>query len=189
MVDRNPGPKERILAAAIAILAEEADPERITVRQVADKAGVAVGAINYHFQSKENLLGLALGQVIGEVAAPWYAVGSNTDVDPVMCIKQVVRESSAVAVRYRKLATMALSRDLLSGDMTVPSLVVPLLREHYGSRKTEVEVRLMAFQLITALQAAFVRADAFRLYAGIDLLNDTQRNAAVDLIVETALRD
>ena len=61
--------KERILQAAIELLAEF---ETITVRQIAERAEVGIGSINYHFQSKDNLLNEAVGRMMGDQAARWY---------------------------------------------------------------------------------------------------------------------
>lgn len=46
-------PKEKILTAAIELMSQKGE---ITVREVTEKAGVNVAAINYHFGNKNNLL-------------------------------------------------------------------------------------------------------------------------------------
>ena len=68
-------PRERILQAAIAILGEEADPESITVRQIAARAEVGTGLINYHFGSKDALLNEAIGTLMQAEIGP----GSRAD--------------------------------------------------------------------------------------------------------------
>lgn len=72
MSDKDVAADERIIRTAMEILVEEEEPERITVRQIAQRAGVAVGAINYHFQSKEDLLSEAVGRIFDDAATILY---------------------------------------------------------------------------------------------------------------------
>ena len=48
-------PQEEIIAAAEKLLAEEG-PQKATVRAITQAAGVNVGAINYHFGSRDGLM-------------------------------------------------------------------------------------------------------------------------------------
>ncbi len=48
-------PQEHIIAAAETLLAEEG-PQKATVRAITQAAGVNVGAINYHFGSRDGLM-------------------------------------------------------------------------------------------------------------------------------------
>lgn len=179
--------RERILAAAMELLQAEADPDRITVRQLAEAAGVAVGAINYHFRSKENLLNLAVGRLMGEVAAAWYQPLASPEADPVTRLRNLLKESGRIAFRYRKLAAISASYELMSGNLDVPGLILPLLRQILGDRKSELELRLMAFQLIVTAQVALLRADAFKRYSGVDLTVEADREALIDRLVDLDL--
>ncbi|MBS3969913.1 MAG: helix-turn-helix transcriptional regulator [Clostridia bacterium] len=60
--------RNRIIKAAIEILDEVTDVDKITVRQVAERANVGTGLINYHFKTKNNLLSLAVGDVMAQMA-------------------------------------------------------------------------------------------------------------------------
>lgn len=182
--DKDVAAKERILAAAIEFLKREEDPDRITVRQIAEQAGVAVGAINYHFQSKENLLNLAVGRIMDEVVAPWYQTSLHSDVDPVIRLRQLLKESGRIAFRYRNLMVMSVTYELMKGNLDVPVLILPLVREIFGHQKSELELRLLAFQLIVTTQVAFLRADTFRRYAGVDLSVESERETVVNLLVD-----
>jgi len=64
--------KERLIQTTIDLLEDVDEVNDITVRQIAERAGVGIGSINYHFQSKDNLLNEAVMQVVGDVAASWY---------------------------------------------------------------------------------------------------------------------
>ena len=55
--------KEKIIEATLAIIANEGF-QNITIRKIATMAGVNVGAVNYHFGSKEKVLNEALEHVM-----------------------------------------------------------------------------------------------------------------------------
>jgi AcrR family transcriptional regulator len=54
-------PQEELIAAAEKLLAEEG-PQRATVRAITQAAGVNVGAINYHFGSRDGLMTAICGR-------------------------------------------------------------------------------------------------------------------------------
>lgn len=175
--------KDRIFQAAIDLLIEIDDPETITVRQIADKAGVGIGSINYHFQSRDNLLNQAVTQVLGDQAARWYMQIEEGDHDPVDRLMMLLVDTAATAYRYEKLSRIAISHALLKGNMEPSQLILPLLREIYGKSKDESELRLIAFQLITTTQVLFLRDSAFRLYSGINILDEIQRKKVIETLV------
>ena len=188
MPEPTPDAKARLLQATIEILNEEDDPARITVRQIAERAGVALGSINYYFQSKDNLLYEAVSHLMTSEATRWFAPDAqDATLDPVTRLKQLLKETSRIGIRYPKLMRIMVEYDLQHGEMTVPLMLMPLLHEISGGRRSEFELRLIALQLITTLQVMFLRAPTFRLYAGIDVLDDTQRDRGIDLLVDLAL--
>jgi TetR/AcrR family transcriptional regulator, regulator of cefoperazone and chloramphenicol sensitivity len=187
MTPHDSDPKERILTATAAILKEQADPAEITVRQIADRAGVSLGAINYHFQSKDNLLNEAVGRIVGDLAAGWYQPLQHADVDPLTRLRRLFKESTSIVVRYPKFVEMTIAPLLLQGDFSVPMLIVPLLREILGPEQSELELRLRAFELVVALQVVGLRNEAFRRYSGVDLFNEAQRDAAVDILIDNVI--
>ncbi|MEE1295980.1 MAG: TetR family transcriptional regulator [Bifidobacterium sp.] len=56
------GRKERIMAAAVDVL-ESDGIERCTARRIAERAGVPVGSVSYHFKSKRDILLGALREI------------------------------------------------------------------------------------------------------------------------------
>ena len=60
--------KEKIINTTISLI-QHSDGlvENITVRDIAQKANVAVGLINYHFDSKKNLIEMCVQRIISHV--------------------------------------------------------------------------------------------------------------------------
>jgi AcrR family transcriptional regulator len=63
--------KHKIINTTIKIIQEEHDFSDITIRKIAKKAGIGVGLINYHFQTKENLINIAVRTFINEIICGW----------------------------------------------------------------------------------------------------------------------
>jgi len=179
-------PKKRILQAAMELLNEQ-EPETITVRQIAERAQVGVGLINYHFQTRDNLLNEAVGGSMGEVAAQWLQANEGKQDDPVLRLKNLLKETSNIGVRFPAQLRVSISFELQHGNFSVAQMLIPILREIFGMTKSEKELRVLAFQIITPLQLASIRNDAFRAYAGIDLFNEEQRNAMIDMLIDNIL--
>ncbi len=53
MVKQDKGIKEKIIHATIELIKKHGDISKITVRDIAANAGVGIGLINYHFQTKD----------------------------------------------------------------------------------------------------------------------------------------
>jgi len=184
MTDPELDPKKRILQAAIELINEQ-EPETVTVRQIAERAQVGVGLINYHFQTKDNLLNEAVGGSMSDVAIQWLQ--ANEQGDPVLRLKNLLKETSSIGVRFPAQLRVSISYELQHGNFSVAQMIIPILREIFGMTKNEKELRVLAFQIITPLQLASIRNDAFRVYAGIDLFNEEQRNATIDILVDNIL--
>jgi AcrR family transcriptional regulator len=186
MTGKDQATRRRILQATSTLLQENQDAEAITVRQIADRAGVGIGLINYHFKTRDALVNDAIGLLMAEAADPFLSLPPDTDQDPVAALKAVFKETGRVGMQF-KLARFTVQYALLQGNMEVQVLVLPLLRQIYGTRKSELELRLIAFAMVSTLQVAFIRADSLRMYAGVDIRNDQQRDHTVDLLVDQFL--
>jgi AcrR family transcriptional regulator len=179
--------KERILQTTMEILNEVENVDTITMRKIAERAQVGIGLINYHFQSKDNLMNEAVGRLMGDQAARWYKPYDEAEVDSVSRLKMLLIDTANIAFRYEKLSRITVSHALLQGNMEPAQLILPILRDIFGGSKDETELRLIAFQLITTMQVIFLRAPAFRLYSGIDIFNEEQRSKSIEIIVENIL--
>ena len=59
--------KETIIQAAIGLIeVSDGNIRNITARSIADKSGVSLGLINYHFGSKDNLISICCSRIINK---------------------------------------------------------------------------------------------------------------------------
>jgi len=181
--------KNRIIKAAMELLEEEKDTGRITVRRIAEKAGVGIGLVNYHFKSKDNLLNESVNITMAEMADKLREVRSDEGAAPVERLKSMLKQLSGFAMKYYKLMQISLNYELLHGDLQVPYYILPILREIFGKGKDERELRLIAFQLITSMQVVLLRADTFLKYSGINIFDEAQRNESIDMMIDSIIKN
>lgn len=179
--------RERIVQAAREILLEAAQIEQITVRQIAERAGVGVGSINYHFNSKDNLLSIAVGDILAKRATGFLEQRDSLTLNPVEKLKNMLKELCNVAASNQKLIQFILTQGILNGNMQAPLYLIPVLKEIFGREKEEIELRIIAIQILQPIQAAGITPEVFRLYSGIDLYDTKARNQFIDILVENLI--
>lgn len=185
MADRDV--KERILEATVAILQETSRPSEITVRQIAERAGVSIGSINYNFGGKDALLAEAVWQMIGSSAADWYRPDTNPAVDPLTRLRQMFKEGMRLAMTYPKEMRIGLRHVLETGNMQAKSLILPLLREIVGTDRQDVELRMLAFQLIVSVEVAFLNLPQLSQFLGVDPSDEATVETIVDILVDNLI--
>lgn len=81
-----------IIDAAKGLLNEVEDVEKITVRQIAERANVGIGLINYHFKSKDNLLSIAIGDTMAKTILSFSRSDIYADLEPIDKLKAMLKE-------------------------------------------------------------------------------------------------
>jgi AcrR family transcriptional regulator len=185
MTTKDNNAKDKIIKATIDILSEIGDPDKITIRQIAERANVGVGLINYHFQTKESLLYKSVSDTMSHMAIQLQKLNDVKNLEPVQKLKTMLKELSDFAARHSKLSLILASYELQQGNMQTPLYLIPILREIYSNTKNEIEIRIIALQLTTTLQVISVNSHTFQLYAGIDPNNKIQRDELIDILVDS----
>lgn len=184
MVAREQDVRDKIIQAAIELLGEVSDVEKVTVRQVAERADVAIGSINYHFKSRDNLLSIAVGDVMAKMASSFVGSSSHSPLDPATRLKVMIQELYSFGESIEKLVQYLITQTLLNGDMEAHLYLVPTLREIFLNRKDEMELRIISLQILLPIQVASLNPSAFHFFSGIDLHNIEQRNKYIDTLVD-----
>lgn len=106
--------RERILDAAIE-LAEEGGYEAVQMREVAERADVALGTLYRYFPSKVHLLVTALGRIFADLQSSVRVGSAGTPEDRVY---RVVAAITRYLARHRRLSG-ALVKALMTADAAV----------------------------------------------------------------------
>lgn len=176
--------KERILKAAISLVEEGTDPDKVTVRQLAELAGVGIGLINYHFGSKNMLMSIAITQAMARMAVDY---SGGIALSPRDKLKNMLKGLHRLGERYEKLVQFHIIHGFASGEMGAVLYLIPVLREIYGGARDEIELRIIAMQILLPLQAASIDTSKFFSYSGIDLRDSAQRDRFIDRLIDNIL--
>jgi AcrR family transcriptional regulator len=180
------GAKEKILETVVLLLKEKKDISRITNRQIASLANVNSALINYYFQSKENLINTAVGVCMGNVFEEIIEKAKN-DVDPIERLKNMIKVISEVSYTNYDLIKITIASEMKDGGLTTNKLIFPLLREIFGDSKTELQLKLIASQILIPLQTIFLNADAYKNYLKNDVFDNETRNKIIDIMIGNLL--
>ena len=185
MAKKDQEAKERIVEVATEMLLEAPTQiDKITVRQIAERAGVGTGSINYHFGSRDNLLSLAIGDILARTAHGFLDQEDAPNLEPIDKLKKMMKELCSVAVTNEKLIQFTLTQGIMNGDMHTPLYLVPLLKQIFGNQKEEIELRVIALQILYPIQIAGIAPAAFRMYSGIDLYDTEARNKLIEMLID-----
>ena len=181
--------KERILKAAKALMDETDDLESVTMRQIAQRAGVGVGLINYHFQTKEHLLEVCIQRIISRVIDGFEPMYRALDgMPPLDKLKTLLKSTASFLAAQPGLSRTSIVTDMISpspGDNTTQTISVylPVIREVCpDAPKGEVFRKLHT--LVAAVQAAFLRRDGLKAARKLDYDNKNARDAFIDALAD-----
>lgn len=177
--------KEKIIEATIALLKKSnGDSNEITTRAIAEKAGVVNSLINYHFQTKDNLITICVQRIIGQVLTA-FAPSTQTSQNGQERLTNVAAE-----VFEFLFANPAISRISILGDLTVPSQDNNTakcqrgIQNDIGNSMDLADKKILSFVLLSAMQAAFLSRAMGRECFGYDLEDPAGRRAFISKLAD-----
>ena len=177
--------RARILESAWNILQEKKDANAVTVREVATRAEVGIGLINYHFESKDKMLMEAAGNAMKIAAMKWEEVEKDNTLYPKESLFQMLTQLSDMGSEHEYLIRMAARLELTEGEIGTPLFILPYVKRITGFEDTQA--KLVAFVLITAIQSAVLRIDAFGRYTGYNIRNKDDRDKMIAKLIDICL--
>lgn len=158
--------------------------ETITTRSIAERAGVGIGLINYHFRTKENLVELCVQQIIENVITE-FRPAAGRDLDNVELLAGVAKSVADFLAENPAVAQIS-----ILGDYKSPKLLdntMKTVRGFGASLKgydlAEKDKTVLLFALTSVIQAMFLRRNMSGELFGYDFREKSQRDAWIDLIV------
>jgi Transcriptional regulator len=179
--------KSRIFQAAMELMNELGDVEPITMRDIAKRAKVSLGLINYYFASKEELLMSAMSDRLIKMHKELLAKCQESKGDATEKLITMLSDLANYMFDYEIINRKMLEYVLTKGDMESVSFCLPLLREIYSGEIDEITLRIKAFRIITILQSVFMRCFDFMDFTGIDFSNKEQRTDFIRKTVKQEL--
>lgn len=175
--------KEHMIDTAVELLAEKADVDQITVRQIAERAGVSVGSVHYHFGSKNSLLAAAIEKSVLQMAESVLADAQAADAAPADQLKGMLKAVFSLEPNQEKLARFLLLQYITEGNLQTPLFVVRFLQD-VCAEATESRLQILAWQIVQPLIVATIAPAAFRRYCGVDMYDEAARGRFIEELVD-----
>jgi len=184
--------KNKIIKVTIDLIREEKDVSKITIRRIAKEAEVAISMINYHFQTKANLINKAVESFISRVISSAGEQYQNSNLSPEEKMRIRLKQAAKFLAQNPGIARVSILNDLNNGSENDNSSqllksISAQLKEVYGSKKDELELKIIAEQQLAAIQHIFLRADIFEKLTGMDFFDDQERDNLMDRILDNIL--
>jgi AcrR family transcriptional regulator len=198
MKQNHSNPKQRILHATIGLLMERGGVDEVTIRDIARRAEVGIGLVNYHFQTKENLINQSVRRFIGEKAiAAWDENPDTQGMTPSDTVKAMLQSAAGFLADYPVISRISILFDLTSPSQqdnsmqTIHGLCPALgvaLEQAYDRSVPEQEVLKAAWELVAIIHESFLRAGVLLDETGVDYFNAASRDAYIGQLVDRLLK-
>ncbi|MCR5544837.1 MAG: TetR/AcrR family transcriptional regulator [Eubacterium sp.] len=192
---KNDEVKKSIINATIEIIEKsDGDINNITARKIADKSGVALGLINYHFGSKENLIAQCSREIINEKLfgltpdkIDYKADDGLSDLERLISF---ARQTFDYIYSNPSIAKISIISDFKDYDPKGnSSLTQKGFQMALRGDISEKKKKLIAFSFASIMQTAFLAGDNSELIMGYSLKSKKQRDIFISDVVTTLMND
>jgi len=185
--------KEKIVDSTIELLGECETVEKVTVRDIAQRAGVGVGLINYHFQTKENLVNICVQRIIGDVISKFDQLSQNLNMKPLEKLRSLAKRNCSFLVQNKGISRISILSDIENGNLTdntsrTVRAYLPVVRTVCSEKKSDKEIYLVTSIMISAFQSAFMRGNVYMQGLELDFYEMHQRDLIVDMIIDNIIK-
>lgn len=177
----------RLLNATVELLTETKDANALTARRIAARADVNLAMINYYFSSKDALISAAVEKIIAKRAIELDKI-KEKDISPKCRLIEFLLKMADITMEYAQYTRATVPFSLLEKEIEEPYLILPMIKECLGDGHSEMECRIIAYQLISFSKIVFFRADDFRKYAGLDVTKAEERKVLFTTMVDNLIR-
>ena len=207
--------KEKILACTTELIKElNGDISNVTIRTIAERAGIGVGLTNHYFKSKECLIAECVDAVFKDMFTVFMSdredIYGREEAGPNESTKRVVRSLVEFMLQNSAMTRVAFMSDAEHpSDKDYTGRIVNSLAYCMVDRKKLEEMltndmftekmkqqfrehfvseqRIRAFMIISSLKEAFLRREFMTQAMGVDFNDAEQRNEYVDELVELVM--
>lgn len=184
--------REKLIEATTELIRQYGNIEDVTIRDITARAGVGVGLVNYHFQTKENLVNQCIQRIISQVISQFDPLYKSLEMEPMNKLRFLVKENFNFLINNPGLSRASITTDMLSDNthdntMQTTNAYRPVLQEVCGDRATEQEIGILLHVLISSIQVAFLRKSVLKETMRIDFMDKKQRDEFVDKTIDHVL--
>ena len=178
--------KEKIIEATISLITDsDGDVTNINTRAISKRANVGTGLINYHFQTKENLIDICVERMIGKVISTFApSVPEKTLTARLKHIAKMVLDFLINNQAVSRISILSDQKNPKTNDNTMMSAMgfSKILAKLKISNKEQF---VLAFALTSVIQALFLRKEQSDELFGYNINVKEQRDEVLDLLIDT----
>lgn len=181
--------KEAIITAATELIEQsDGDINAITARAIAEKSGVALGLINYHFESKENLVSICVQRIINKVLMGFSPDKTDYGADDGLTDKErlisFAQQTFDFLYDNYSIVKISILSDLKDYQPRSNSALTQLgFRLAIRSNISERKKQLVAFSLASIMQTAFLTGENAKAITGYNLGEKSERDLFISQTV------
>lgn len=180
--------RDKIIEVTIGLIKKYGDTDKITMRGIASEAGVGLATINYHFQTKDNLINLCILKIIRLSIEQLESFSQNAEIKAIDKLKVLGKGIAAFMIINPGISRISITSDLVSpknDDNTtqVIKMFLPIIKEMYGETKNEQELLILLHMLISSIEVGFLRQQQIKETIGIDFADGEQRDKFIEFCI------
>jgi len=178
--------KEKIIEATISLITEsDGDVTDINTRAISDRADVGVGLINYHFQTKENLIDICVERMIGRVISAFAP--STPEQTPAARLKHTAKLVFDFLVDNPAVSKISILSDHKNPKMNDNTIISAMgMSKGLGNLGISAKEQfVLAFALTSVIQTLFLRKEQSSELFGYDVNLKEHRDEVLDLLIDT----
>lgn len=180
--------KERLIDVTIKMICQGKKPSEITVKDITEKAEVGNGMVNYHFQSKDNLIRLAVKKVmncatklLGEKIKP------EENKPPIERLTIILKEVVNFIAKNSEISKIAILDDLENNKETAHLLSSEesynkCLKDMYGDDMNKLWIK--NYLIAGYINYIFLKAEKIKNETGFDFYSKEDREKAIENLVQ-----
>lgn len=158
--------------------------ESLTIRKIAESAGISVGLVNHYFTTKDALIEFCVQLMIADVVKS-YRVGKGQSDNPVEVTKTALKGVMDYLMDNQQISRISILSDLknpMEEDNTMGT-VKGIAYCLSGGTITQ-EAMQKAYAIISILQESFLRRESLKASIGVDFNHKEERNEYINWIVD-----
>jgi len=178
--------KRQLINATKSLLSKSDTFKNLTARAISSEANTNLAMINYNFNSKDELIKIAVDEIISDEFQQITIHSDSTD-SPKQQLKKLLYQICDITLKYKELTRLSMPYFLLNDDIKLPYDLLPYVKKHYGDKKSDSECKIIAFQLVYSFQLIFYRHADFYKYSGFNIDNKDDLHKLIDFNLDILL--
>lgn len=186
---------EAIISATTELIEQsDGNINAITARAIADKSNVALGLINYHFESKENLITVCIQRIINKVLMNFAPDKIDYNQDDGLTDKErlisFAQQTYDFLFENYSIIKISILSDFKDYKPKCNSVYTQLgFKYALRGNISENKKQLIAFSLTSIMQNAFLTGENSKEIIGYNLTNKTERDLFISDTVSMLMED